>query len=154
MAKRERWIKKRNAIIAERKIRQEEMNENKGVVTINCDEKRSGVLERRLTERNQLQEQLGKLQQILENAKTNIGRAQGKCDGLVEMIAEEEGYDFTKVASYDVDTEKHTVKITFIPEDAVVSVPAGETPVNGEATIHDIKELRKEEEEGEHVHAN
>ncbi len=121
------------------------MGENTGTVTLTMEEKQAGLFARRIDERNTLQKQEEQLQKLLLEATTARIRAQGKCDGIAEFIAEEQGYDFTKVAQYDADTTKHTLIITFQAESAME-----QSDTQNGAKVVPIKELKEEEE----IHAD
>ncbi len=134
------------------------MSENKGTVIVRFNEQRAKLLERRIQERDTAAQQEIYLQQQQIRVSSDKIRAQGKCDGLVELIAEEEGVDWSQVQQYSADTDKRILTITFKPEDpGVDSVPtkAEGTPESKADNVVPITAQDKvETEEKEEVSAN
>lgn len=129
------------------------MGENSGTQHILLGANHSSILERRINEHDEAVNKVQLLQQAVANAIIAKERTQGKCDGMVELIAEEAGYDWQKVDKYDIDTEKHTLDLTFKaddsvpPEDAAGGEEASTNEGNGATPepIPQLKEITKEE---------
>ncbi len=85
-------------------------------VTISYDERRAKILERAINQRNDATQIRQEAAKYLQEAKNVEVRAHGKVDGIIETIAEEEGYDFNTIESASTDTDKHELILTLKPE--------------------------------------
>lgn len=85
-------------------------------VTISYDERRAKILERAINQRNDATQIRQEAAKYLQEAKDAEVRAHGKVDGIIETIAEEEGYDFNTIESASTDTEQRKLILFLKPE--------------------------------------
>ncbi len=103
------------------------MGENTGTVKLALTEKQAELFQKRIAERDSVSAHIEQLQQMIAESSLRQTRAQGKCDGIAEMVTEDQGYDFQKLAQYAINTEERTLVLTFKEENPVEpAVPTAE----------------------------
>lgn len=105
-------IRRKRAQQKRKEWREKMTQDPQATQVINVTDKRAVILKRRLSERNQHVDNLKILEKTLADEREAKIRADGKIDGLVEAIAEEEGIDWSKVTNWIYEDTTKELKLT------------------------------------------